>query len=248
VLPRRFAPLIGALEPASLQERSRAGAVAAGIEPHDPSAAVRAELAGGDRLARQLAIYALGDRGRSALRDDIAEAARRALDEIAADELWERLEGSLDPRNGDNEADEMPRSVESVMVLSELPLFADLTTRELAELAEVVTWVSARPGEVLCAEGEVGEAMFFVLSGAVRVERAAGDGAVVVATLGPGEPFGEMALFDDEVRSATVVAETASRLGRIDRLSFEEIVGEVPGIALGICRVLSRRVREGQEE
>ena len=87
--------------------------------------------------------------------------------------------------------------------------------------------------------------MYFVLTGEVRVERDAnGEGVERVATLGPGEPFGEMALFDDEVRSATVVAETASRIGKIDRVAFEEIVGEVPGIALGICRVLSRRVRD----
>lgn len=263
-LPRRFSPLIGALEPGSFQARARAGAVAAGTEVRDPTEAVRAELGGGDRLARQLAIYAIGDHGRSALRDDITSAARRALEEVDPDELWARLRGSLDPRNGDNdparkgqrapegssdnEVEEMPRSVESVMVLSQLPLFADLSTRELAELAEVITWVAARPGEVLCAEGEVGEAMYFVLSGEVRVERGGnGAGTTVVATLGPGEPFGEMALFDDEVRSATVIAETASRLGRIDRAAFEEIVGEVPGIALGICRVLSRRVRDGQE-
>lgn len=241
-LPRRLSPLIGVLEPTSLARRARAGASAADTELAGVDAAVRAELGGPDRLARQLTIYALGDRGRSERRDEIAEAARRAFDDIDPVDLWGRLRGSLDAGNGDNDL-EMPRSVESIMVLSELPLFSELSTRELAELAEVVTWVSARPGEVLCAKGEVGEAMYFVLSGEVRVEQS----GATVATLGPGEPFGEMALFDDEVRSATVVVERAARLGRIDRSAFIEIVGELPGIALGICRVLSRRVRERGE-
>ena len=239
-LPRRLAALIGALEPTSLERRARAGAAVIGTEPPGVDEAVRAELRGTDRLARQLTVYALGDRGRSERRVEIAEAARRALAEIDPAELWGRLRGSLDGGDGDNDL-EMPRSVESVMVLSELSLFAGLSTRELAELAEVVVWETASPGDVLCKEGEVGEAMYFVLAGRVRVERQGGE---VVATLGPGEPFGEMALFDEDLRSASVIAETSARLGRIDRAAFEALVGEVPGIALGICRVLSRRVRD----
>jgi CRP-like cAMP-binding protein len=65
----------------------------------------------------------------------------------------------------------------------------------------------------------------------------------VLGELGRGELFGEMALFEDDVRSATVVATTRTRLGRIERADFEDLVEEVPGIALAVCRVLSRRVR-----
>ena len=52
-----------------------------------------------------------------------------------------------------------------------------------------------------------------------------------------------MALFEGEARSASVVAETRSRLGLIDHVDFEELLEEVPGIAIAVCRVLSRRVR-----
>jgi CRP-like cAMP-binding protein len=65
-----------------------------------------------------------------------------------------------------------------------------------------------------------------------------------VGELGPGEPFGEMALFEDAPRSATVIAREKSRIGRIERADFEALVDDIPAIALAICRVLSRRVRE----
>ena len=82
--------------------------------------------------------------------------------------------------------------------------------------------------------------MYFLASGTLNVEV----GGARVNELNAGEPFGEMAIFEDEQRSASVVAATRVRVGRIVRSDFEELVEDVPGIALAICRVLSRRVRE----
>jgi CRP-like cAMP-binding protein len=56
-----------------------------------------------------------------------------------------------------------------------------------------------------------------------------------------------MALFEGAPRSATVTAVKRSRLGRIDHAEFEELVEDVPGIALAICRVLSRRIRGARD-
>ena len=131
-----------------------------------------------------------------------------------------------------------------MMVLSQLPIFAELTTRQLAELAEVVRWQAAPSGTTIMAQGETGDAMYFVLSGRVKVELSAGEDAQRLGELGAGELFGEMALFEDDPRSATVATLERTRLGRIERADFEELVEDVPGIALAICRVLSRRVRE----
>ncbi len=240
-LPRRFAPILPTLEAAPPGDRAEAASDFSKKSIPSADDAMRQELASGDRLARRLAIYALGRGGRSQFAGDITRAAEGALKSAAPQELAARLVSLIS--SGDNDEHEMSRSIESVLVLSELPLFSDLSTRELADLAEVVTWVSASPGDVLISEGEVGDAMFFVLEGEVVVERRADSGKCTVAHLGPGEPFGEMALFEDEVRSATVVAARDARIGRIERPAFEEIAREVPGIALGICRALSRRVR-----
>lgn len=138
----------------------------------------------------------------------------------------------------------MPRSVETMMALSQIPIFAELTSRQVAELAAVVRWQSVSAGHTIVDEGETGDAMYFVHSGRVRVQTQRGAEAKSLGTLESGEPFGEMALFEGEPRSATVVAETKTRLGRIDRVEFEDLVDDVPGIALAICRVLSRRVRK----
>jgi F420-non-reducing hydrogenase small subunit len=97
-------------------------------------------------------------------------------------------------------------------------------------------------GAVVCREGERGHALYVVQSGAVEVSRQTGNGRVVVALLERGEFFGEMALVDDEVRSATVTAVADSRLLAITRRSFRERVRTDPGVALRLLRTLSLRI------
>ncbi|HTM19444.1 MAG TPA: cyclic nucleotide-binding domain-containing protein, partial [Kofleriaceae bacterium] len=169
--------------------------------------------------------------------------------------MLRRIAGDADPDQpaaaalADPDADaleeDMPRSIETMTILSQLPLFGELTTRQLAELADVVRWEVVSGGTTIVAQDEPGSTMYIVESGSVRVEvDGAGDSRRVLGELGRGELFGEMALFEDDLRSATVVATTRTRLGRIERADFEELVEEVPGIALAVCRVLSRRVRD----
>ncbi len=250
VLPRPIATrLVDALDPGTAEDRSRRAAERLEIAPPSQDDAVRAELVGADPLSRALVVAALGESGRSVHREAItaaATAAARSLDPLA---MLRRLSGVDAPTESCRESllqeeDEMPRNVETMMALSTIPLFAELSTRELAELADVVRWRGATAGETIVTEGEPGESMYFLLSGSVRVEVAGSDGPRSVGTLAAGEPFGEMALFEGEPRSASVIAETKARLGRIDRTDFEELVDDVPGIALAICRVMSRRVRK----
>lgn len=97
-------------------------------------------------------------------------------------------------------------------------------------------------GEVLFREGEPGNACFVVISGAVAVTRAGGDQAL--ATLGPGEIVGELAVIDGEVRSATVTsAAPGTSVLVIDQAQFIYLVGHEPAFALAILETLSRRLR-----
>ncbi len=251
VLPRAIGRrVLAPLDAGPAAERALAAARRLGQAPPTTEAAVRAELDGPDRLARALVLYALGESGRARHRDAIAAAAARAVRDVDPLQLIRRLAGAA-PANEDEPAiddtaaepatteDDMPRSVETLIALSQIPIFSELTTRQLADLAEVVSWQSARAGQAIVEQGEAGGAMYVVVSGELEVTA----GGRTLGRLGAGDVFGEMALFEDESRSATVTASVRVRVGRIERADFEELVEDVPGIALAICRVLSRRVR-----
>ena len=245
-LPRPFAhrvlaPLDELTLPVAV--RSVQAAHRLGADPPSVDEAVRAELALGDPLTRTLVIYALGSRGRAQYRNEIADAAATAAQDFDAIAMFRKLTAGVSPQTEAGLEEEMPRTVETMIVLSRIPMFVELSSRQLMELAEVVKWRTVASGETIVAQGEPGSSMYFVVSGRVRVEVHESDQPRDLGTLGPGEPFGEMALFEGEARSASVVAETRSRLGLIEHIDFEELLEEVPGIAIAVCRVLSRRVR-----
>jgi len=249
VLPRYLASrVLAPLDAGSHAERSaRANERLGRDRAYTSDEAVRAELGGNDRICRALVVYALGSGGRAQHRNAIAAAASSAAFNLDALQLLRRITDSAESNgrapDAPDEEDDVPRSVETMLALSQISLFADLSTRQLSELSDVVRWQTAAGDEVILAEDEPGDTMYFVLSGKVRVDVATSNGPRSLGELGPGEPFGEMALFEGRPRTATVTAVEKTRLGRIEREDFEELVEEIPGIALAICRVLSRRVR-----
>ena len=95
-------------------------------------------------------------------------------------------------------------------------------------------------GEVIFRAFEMGSEMFVVLEG--EVELAIGSN--VVETLGPGEPFGEMALIDQAPRTATAVAKTACKLAVIPEKRFLFMVQTTPHFALQIMKVMADRLRK----
>ena len=99
-------------------------------------------------------------------------------------------------------------------------------------------------GEVIVREGEVGDRMFIVQSGRVRITRVANGVEVVLNELKEGDFFGEMALIEREVRSATVRAAGEACLLSIDKKSFLRRVHEDPSLAYRILERMSKRVRE----
>ncbi len=130
--------------------------------------------------------------------------------------------------------------VDIILRLRSLDLFAALTTRQLAELAHVVREEAYDAGADIVREEEFGDQMYVIVAGHVSVRRE----ERTLATLGPGEFFGEMSVFDGETRSATARAETAVRVMRLDREDLLHVMEEHPGIAIAVCQTLSRRVRD----
>ena len=131
--------------------------------------------------------------------------------------------------------------VERVLFLKGLELFSALAGEDLAAIAGIAEEVEHDQGEAVVVEGEPGDALFFVVSGRVTVEK----GGRPVAELGEREVFGEMALLDPGPRSATVRAATDVLLLSISREDFDDIMRDRPEVPIGVMKVLVRRLRAG---
>ncbi len=99
--------------------------------------------------------------------------------------------------------------------------------------------VTLKPGDVLFQKGDLGDCMYVVLSGELRV----GDGNQIFEQLSAGGLVGEMALIDHAVRAATVTAQTDCTLAKIDEKRFLFLTQQTPSFALNVMRVLSQRLR-----
>ena len=99
-------------------------------------------------------------------------------------------------------------------------------------------------GEVIVRQGEVGNCMYVIQQGQVEVLLKKGDADVCVAVLGEGDFFGEMALFDQEVRSATVRAKGEARILTLEKRTFMRRIHEDPSLAFRMLEKMSRRVRK----
>jgi CRP/FNR family cyclic AMP-dependent transcriptional regulator len=130
--------------------------------------------------------------------------------------------------------------LEKVLFLKSVDLFSQIPGEDLTQVALVTTEAEHDQGDEVFGEGEVGDALYVVLDGKVRVH----EHDRVIAELGERECFGEMGILDPAPRKATVTAITDTRLLRIGREDFQEILAEKPEIALGIIKVLTRRLRD----
>lgn len=122
-------------------------------------------------------------------------------------------------------------------------LFDDIDGELLDALAVRSAEIEVASGEAVVAEGDPGDALFVVMSGVVTIERE----GKVVAQLGSGQAFGELALVDGLPRQATVQAEKACALLRLPRDTFDAALAEHPEIGLGLVRGLVRWLRQGEE-
>ena len=134
----------------------------------------------------------------------------------------------------------MHSTVEKVLFLKSAPLFAKVTGEDLAPLAHVAEEQTYAPGAAIFQQGEPGDSLFVIVRGHVSIVH---DGDTV-ATLGPGEAFGEMAVLDKVPRSAGAVAQEECEVLRIGSPEFYEILHEQVEIAEGVIRMLTQRLRE----
>ena len=130
-------------------------------------------------------------------------------------------------------------TVEKIMILKSVDLFAHTPDKILVEIAALLQEVEASAGTVIFTKGEPGASMYMIVSGEVE----ALDGDHTFARMGVHEVFGEMALLDGEPRTATIRATQPVRLLRLDQAPFYELMDDQIEIARGIIHVLLQRLR-----
>ena len=131
------------------------------------------------------------------------------------------------------------RQAEKLELIREVPLFKALSKRHLTQLARLADEIHRDDGDVLIEEGQSGDEFFIVARGAVKVVKRGRK----VASLMAGECFGEMSLFDDKPRSATVVATIETTLLTIHRADFDRYLMRSPAIMRTFLGTMSERLR-----
>lgn len=142
----------------------------------------------------------------------------------------------------------MPDHVDSVSLLHRVPVFDTLGPDELARVAEVAVPRRLAAGEVVFREGDESDTCYVVRSGHARAVRAHPDGrSLTLAHFGPGDIFGELAMFDSERRSATVETLEETEVVAILGGDMRRLLREHPDIAVKLVVSLGRRLRETNE-
>jgi CRP/FNR family transcriptional regulator, cyclic AMP receptor protein len=124
--------------------------------------------------------------------------------------------------------------------LAQVPLFTNLSRKELGLVARRAEDVSVRSGKELCREGEMGHQYFVILDGKAKVTRHGRR----IATLGPGDAFGELSLLSRAPRNATVEAETDMEVVVLGQREFAGLIDDVPGFARKLLSALANRLRD----
>lgn len=136
---------------------------------------------------------------------------------------------------------------DKILLLRKISIFSDLTVSELGAIAAVTEEVEYPEGKTVIREGEPGENVFLIIGGEVAVyKKGEREKEITLDTMTKGDYFGEMALFEDMERSATIRTTRPSRFLVLHKQEFNELVREYPRIALQICTALSHRLRNLQ--
>jgi CRP-like cAMP-binding protein len=130
-------------------------------------------------------------------------------------------------------------AADKLEMLAGIKLFAGCSREELMQLASLFDEVERPPGTVLVREGEAGQEFFVIVEGTLSATLHGRR----IASLGPGDFFGEMSLLESAPRAATIVAETAVRLLVVDPRGFSGLVASAPPVGIKMLRIMSQRLR-----
>jgi len=129
-------------------------------------------------------------------------------------------------------------------VLARAGLFQGIADEAAEAVAASLDYGDYSRGETVFAEGELGDTLYIVLAGKVKIGRRAVDGREnMLSVMGPSDMFGELSLFDPGPRTATATVVTDARLASLAHTSLRPWITDRPEIAEQLLRVLARRLR-----
>ncbi|MBV8757166.1 MAG: cyclic nucleotide-binding domain-containing protein [Deltaproteobacteria bacterium] len=265
--PLTAAPILAITTDASRHLRAAAALTLSRFDDDTARAALLAALDDADPIVREAAVRALGSRSRltrellAKVLDDpdprVRHTAVRAVsggtsqpDLPAIDPaiLAQTTKGIGKPgvyaTLDANAAMASLTTIEKMMLLRQVPIFAALDADDLEELAAVVEERRIEAGRDLFREGDVGDAVYLIVKGTVRVFVGGGDRPeTTINEQGPGACIGEMAVLDAAPRSATVRATERVRALRVPGEGFKRVMSERPEMSEAIVAELVRRMR-----
>lgn len=135
---------------------------------------------------------------------------------------------------------ETPAGQLNTGALRRVKILAALSEEQLAKFGEFMEVLPVRQWAEVVRIGDPGDAMYLILEGELRVRMMLGGKERILATLGSGEFFGEIALFDHEPRSADVVANLDSKLLKVSVEAFENLINQAPELAAPILHAIGK--------
>jgi CRP-like cAMP-binding protein len=139
-------------------------------------------------------------------------------------------------------------SADVIELLGRVPVFSTLESDDLQRIADMAVPRRFEPGQAVFREGDASDTCYVVREGHARAVRSHGDGrTITLATFGPGDFFGELAMFEDERRSATVEAIEPTSLVGVLGPDMRRLMSEHAEIAVRLVIALGRRLRETNE-
>jgi hypothetical protein len=232
-LPRPLAArVLSAVDERPALERARAVAQRTSRQLPSLAAAISAELRGADASSRRILLDSLPDL--AAHRDALTSAAHTLASAADPHRLLRRLASPISSAVAPPEGTDMPSHVETLLVLSKVPLFADLTTRQLDELARKTTWRTVAPGQLIHSASSLLDALLIVVDAELTLsDRRFPPGAVV----------DELAWFAPRPLLADLLVTHPGRLLTLERAAFEDLSDDVPGLGAALTRALAERLR-----
>ncbi|MHB8681465.1 MAG: cyclic nucleotide-binding domain-containing protein [Acidimicrobiales bacterium] len=128
--------------------------------------------------------------------------------------------------------------------LGDIWLFSAASASQLKTIRREIEEITVPAGRVLCEEGTVGREFFFIVEGTAAVKR----GGRKIATLAPGNYFGELSLLDRKPRSATVVSDTDMTLLVLEQRRFNGLLDAMPALSHKLLVAMANRIREADSK
>jgi CRP/FNR family transcriptional regulator, cyclic AMP receptor protein len=138
----------------------------------------------------------------------------------------------------------MVKIVDRLLFVRRVPIFQELRDDFIVRLASVMDEVMVPANHLIFRQGEEGRSLFIVVSGRIKIHLESRQLAIFTQ----GESFGEMSVFDAQPRSASATTLEPSQCLELTQEQLYEAIEETPEIAVNIIRVLSRRIREQNEQ